>query len=202
MDPVFFGRYPDDAWAHMAEEMPEVRDGDMETIAQPLDFFGVNTYQGAFVAASPDGPRDLPFPTGHPLTAYYWWVTPECMYWGPRFFYERYGLPVVVTESGMANVDWVSMDGRVHDPQRIDYLRRHLLQIEQAIEDGVDIRGYFVWTLTDNFEWHEGYKLRFGIVYCDFPTGARIPKDSAYWYRDVIASDGASLSRDDYAPTP
>lgn len=193
MDPVFFGRYPDEAWTNMAEEMPEIRDGDMETISQPLDFFGFNTYSGSFVKATPDGPRDVPFPDGHPITAFYWWVTPECMYWGPKFFYERYHLPIVVTENGMANVDWIALDGRVHDPQRIDYLRRHLLQLERAIDDGVDVRGYFVWTLMDNFEWAEGYKQRFGIVYVDYPTGRRVLKDSAYWYRDVIASNGATL---------
>lgn len=194
MDPVFFGRYPDEAWTNMAEEMPEIRDGDMETISQPLDFFGFNTYSGSFVKATPDGPRDVPFPDGHPITAFYWWVTPECMYWGPKFFYERYHLPIVVTENGMANVDWIALDGRVHDPQRIDYLRRHLLQLERAIDDGVDVRGYFVWTLMDNFEWAEGYKQRFGIVYVDYPTGRRVLKDSAYWYRDVIASNGATFN--------
>jgi len=119
------------------------------------------------------------------------------MYWGPKFFYERYRLPIVVTENGMANVDWIALDGRVHDPQRIDYLQRHLLQLARAIDEGVDVRGYFVWTLMDNFEWAEGYKQRFGIVYVDYPTGRRVLKDSAYWYRDVIATNGAILSSSD-----
>jgi beta-glucosidase len=197
MDPVFFGRYPEEAWTNMADEMPEIHDGDMETISQPLDFFGFNTYSGTFVKTTPDGPRDVPFPDGHPITAFYWWVTPECMYWGPKFFYERYRLPIVVTENGMANVDWIALDGRVHDPQRIDYLHRHLLQLARAIDEGVDVRGYFVWTLMDNFEWAEGYKQRFGIVYVDYPTGRRVLKDSAYWYRDVIATNGAILSSSD-----
>jgi beta-glucosidase len=194
MDPVFLGRYPNEAREAFRESAPEIRDGDMETISQPLDFFGVNTYQGAFVKAGADGrPEELPFPAGHPITAFKWWVTPEALYWGPRFFYERYKLPIIMTENGMANVDWVSLDGRVHDPQRIDYLHRHLLQLGRAGQDGVKIGGYFVWTLMDNFEWAEGFKERFGIVYTDYPTQKRTLKDSALWYRDVISTRGASL---------
>jgi beta-glucosidase len=194
MDPVFLGRYPDEAWEAFRKSAPEIRDGDMDTISQPLDFFGVNTYQGAFVKAGADGhPQELPFPPGHPITAFKWWVTPEALYWGPRFFYERYKLPIIMTENGMANVDWVSLDGRVHDPQRIDYLHRHLLQLGRAGQDGTKIAGYFVWTLTDNFEWAEGFKERFGIIHTDYSTQKRTLKDSALWYRDVISTRGASL---------
>ncbi|MFQ6098230.1 MAG: GH1 family beta-glucosidase [Armatimonadota bacterium] len=195
MDPVFFGRYPDDALEALGDVAPEIRDGDMEAISQPLDFFGVNTYQGAFVKAGDDGqPEEVPFPPGHPITAFTWWVTPEALYWGPKFFYERYGLPIIITENGMANVDWVSLDGAVHDPQRIDYLHRHLLQFLRAGEDGVDVRGYFVWTLMDNFEWAEGFKQRFGIIYTDFVTQRRIMKESAHWYKEVIATRGEALA--------
>nr|MBC8512606.1 family 1 glycosylhydrolase [Dehalococcoidia bacterium] len=130
---------------------------------------------------------------GYAMTPYGWAVTPEALYWGPRFFWERYKLPIIITESGMANVDWVSLDGRVHDPQRIDFLNRYLLKLQQASGDGVDICGYFQWSLLDNFEWAEGYKQRFGLVYVDYPTQKRILKDSAYWYKEVIASNGANL---------
>ena len=93
----------------------------------------------------------------------------------------------------MANTDWVAEDGAVHAPQRIDYPRRYLKALRRAAADGVDLRGYFHWTLMDNFEWAEGFRQRFGLVYVDFTTQQRVPKDSAYWYRQVIASNGASL---------
>jgi len=120
-------------------------------------------------------------------------VTPEALRWGPRLFYERYHLPIYITENGLANPDWVSLDGNVHDPQRIDFTCRYLQQLEKAIDEGAEVRGYFHWSLMDNFEWAEGYKHRFGLVYVDFDTLRRIPKDSAAWYRDVIASGGLSL---------
>ena len=113
--------------------------------------------------------------------------------WGPRFLHERYQLPVVVTENGMANCDWIHLDGQVHDPQRIDFLTRYLREYRRAAEEGVPVRGYFLWSIMDNFEWSFGYKRRFGIIYVDYATQKRIPKDSAHWYRGVIASHGADL---------
>ena len=195
MDPVFLGRYPDDGQKLYAAEMPPVRDADMATICQPLDFFGVNVYGGQVIRAGSDGrPEPVPVPTGHPITAFGWNVVPESLRWGPRFFQERYKLPIVITENGMANVDWPALDGKVHDPQRIDFLHRYLLQLRRAIADGVDARGYFQWSIMDNFEWAEGYKQRFGLVYVDDPTQRRVVKDSGFWYKDVIATNGANLA--------
>ena len=194
LEPVLRGRYPEDGLELFGAAVPQIRDGDMETICQPLDFFGTNVYQGTPVRADEHGqPQVVPHPVGHPLTAFRWPVTPEALYWAPRLFWERYGLPIFITENGMSNVDWVSLDGKVHDPQRIDFLNRYLLQLRKAIEDGVDVRGYFQWSIMDNFEWAEGYKQRFGLIYVDYPTQKRIMKDSAHWYREVIASNGASL---------
>jgi beta-glucosidase len=96
----------------------------------------------------------------------------------------------------MANVDWVALDGKVHDPQRIDFLNRYLLQLRKASEDGVDIKGYFQWSLLDNFEWSSGYRERFGIVYVDYTTQKRTLKDSALWYKEVIVSNGTSLDKE------
>ncbi len=194
MDPVFLGRYPEDGLKLLGSDVPAIRDRDMKTICQPVDFFGINIYFGQTTRADKDGqPETVPLPIGYAMTPYGWAVTPEALYWGPRFFWERYKLPIIITENGMANVDWVSLDGRVHDPQRIDFLNRYLLKLQQASGDGVDIRGYFQWSLLDNFEWAEGYKQRFGLVYVDYPTQKRILKDSAYWYKEVIASNGANL---------
>jgi len=194
-DPMILGKYPDDGLRIFRGEMPEIRESDMEIISQPLDFYGVNVYVGQKIQALVDGGSTVvQGPVGPALTAMEWPIMPEVLYWGPRFFYERYNLPIVVTESGMANLDWIHVDGRVHDPQRIDYISRHLAEYARAINDGVDCRGYFLWTIMDNFEWDHGFKSRFGIIFVDYATGKRTLKDSAYWYRDVIASNGDILS--------
>ena len=195
MDPVILGRYPEDGLEAFADDLPDITPSDLEAMCQPLDFFGVNIYQGQAIRAGEGGrPEPVGLPTGHALTAFRWPVTPEALRWGPRFFFERYRLPIVITENGMANTDWVSLDGRVHDPQRIDFTRRYLLELAKAGADGVDIRGYFHWSVMDNFEWAEGYRQRFGLIYVDYPTQKRTLKDSAYWYREVIASNGATLA--------
>jgi beta-glucosidase len=193
-DPIFLGHYPEQGLAVHGARMPAVADGDMETICQPLDFYGVNHYSGVPVRAGDDGQAVVvPFPEGHPQTAIRWWVTPEALYWLAKFLHERYGKPIVVTENGLSNEDWVSLDGEVHDPQRIDFTRRYLRQLKRAAEEGVDVRGYFHWSIMDNFEWAEGFKERFGMIYVDYLTGKRIPKDSARWYSKVIASNGENL---------
>ena len=166
----------------------------METIHQPLDFFGANIYNGVHVRAGKGGrPEVVPEPPGHALTAFKWPVTPEALYWGPRFFYERYKLPIYITENGLSSNDWPALDGRVHDPQRIDFTTRYLRELERAVRDGVDVRGYFHWSIMDNFEWAEGFKERFGLVHVDYVTQKRTLKDSAYWYKRVIATNGKAL---------
>jgi beta-glucosidase len=127
------------------------------------------------------------------FTTMNWPVVPEAIYWGLRFLWERYRLPLAITENGMANTDWPHLDGHVHDPQRVDFLRRCLLQAERAMNEGVDLRGYFVWTLLDNFEWALGLRPRFGLIYVDHKTQRRIPKDSADWYRRIIETHGRAL---------
>lgn len=196
-DAVLRGRYPEDGLRLWGDDAPRVRDGDMDVIARPIDFYGVNIYDGEPVRAGPDGePAIVARAPGHPQTAIDWFLAPEALYWGPRFLHERYGLPIVVTENGLSNVDWPGLDGRVRDPQRIDYTRRSLLQLRRAADDGVDVRGYFHWSVMDNFEWSHGYKERFGLIYVDYATQRRTPKDSAGWYRRVIETNGAALDED------
>lgn len=193
-DPVVLGHYPEDGWAGYGKAVPEIRAGDLETISQPLDFYGVNIYSGSYVRPKADGTAEyVTFPPGNPRTALKWPVTPEALYWGPRFLHERYKLPIVITENGLSGADWVGLDGRVHDGHRIDFLQRYLRELGRAIADGVEVRGYFQWSILDNFEWAEGYKERFGLVHVDYETQKRTLKDSAYWYRDMIASNGATL---------
>ncbi len=191
MDPVYLGKYPEDGLAGFEPWMPEIGQDDMKIISQPIDFQGINMYQAYIAREGADGkPENVERPKGFDKQAYDWPVIPETLYWGPRFFYERYKKPVFVTENGMANVDWVSVDGRVHDPQRIDFLYRYIRELKRAAADGVDIRGYFVWTLTDNYEWAQGHAQRFGLTHVDFNTQKRTIKDSGHWYRKVIDSNG------------
>jgi len=193
-DPVILGHYPADGLKLFEKEMPGIGAGDMRTICQPLDFYGVNIYAAETVKGKRgSGSESVQSGDGPPLTTMIWEVTPAALYWGPRFFYERYKLPVVVTENGMADCDWVHMDDRVHDPQRIDFMRRYLLEYRRAIKDGVKGMGYFYWSIMDNFEWAFGYRQRFGLVFVDYKNGKRIPKDSASWYRKVIKTNGACL---------
>lgn len=193
-DPVFFGTYPTPS--DMDEELKEffssVTPEEMEIIHQPLDFFGVNIYQGRTVAAADTKPgyQYVKKEIGYAQTAIKWPVTPKALYYGPKFFYERYKKPILITENGLSSMDWMSLDGAVHDPGRIDFLTRYLLEYNQAYQDGVELMGYFHWSLLDNFEWAEGYQERFGLIYVDYPTQKRIWKDSAYWYQKIIGQNG------------
>ena len=134
-------------------------------------------------------------PAGQSKTALDWPIDPEAFYWGPRFLYERYQVPVLITENGLSCHDVVSLDGEVNDPNRIDYLNRYLLQLERASEEGIPVRGYFHWSLMDNFEWASGYKERFGSIYIDYEILEHTPKDSFYWYRQVAETNGESLHK-------
>ena len=189
-DPVILGKYPEEGMKKYEKYLPVITDEDMKLISQPIDFYGQNIYNGRGIRMGTDGrPEEVRRPAGFPKTATNWPVTPEALYWGPKFLYERYRKPIYITENGMACHDTVSQDGKVHDPNRIDFLARYLKNLKRAAEE-IDIRGYFQWSLMDNFEWDKGYAERFGIIYVDFETQERIWKDSAYWYRDLIRRNG------------
>lgn len=189
-DPVILGKYPEEGMKKYEKYLPVITDEDMKLISQPIDFYGQNIYNGRCIRMGTDGrPEEVRRPAGFPKTATNWTVTPEALYWGPKFLYERYRKPIYITENGMACHDTVSQDGKVHDPNRIDFLARYLKNLKRAAEE-IDIRGYFQWSLMDNFEWDKGYAERFGIIYVDFETQERIWKDSAYWYRDLIRRNG------------
>lgn len=192
MDPILKGEYPADMLEAFKGEMPDITAEDLKTMNQPLDFFGMNTYSATIVKAGANGPEVVEGKVGEPMTAFRWTVNPQCMYWGPKFFFERYGLPIVVTENGMSSHDWVMLDGSVRDEHRVDFLHRHLLELKRAAQE-VPVHGYFQWSLLDNFEWAEGYKERFGIVHVDYETLKRTPKSSYYWYQGVIATNGNNL---------
>lgn len=194
-DPVMLGSYPRQGLQLYGRYLPKNWESDLAVIHQKLDYYGQNIYQGSLVRAAKNeqGWEQLSNPPGIAKTASDWSVTPDCLYWGPRFLYERYKTPILITENGMAGTDAVSLDGKIYDPARENYLHRYLLALRRAADDGVDVAGYFQWSLFDNFEWAKGYAERFGLVYVDYQTLARIPKESAKWYKSVMEQNGGNL---------
>jgi beta-glucosidase len=197
-DPVLLGRYPDDGVRLYGKDMPAFKASDLDEMKQPIDFLGLNIYKADTwrrgPASSGGRPEQVNLPPGYPRSGVDWQhISPAALYWGPRFFHHRYGLPMSITENGLSTRDQLFLDGGVHDPQRIDYMRRALLELARALKEGLPVTGYYAWSLLDNFEWADGYKQRFGLVYVDYQTQRRIPKDSFAWYRQVIASGGKSL---------
>ncbi|CRK58815.1 Beta-glucosidase [Alloactinosynnema sp. L-07] len=193
-DPILRGEYPDPL---IAAAMPGPVAADLKVIAEPLDWFGINYYQPALVGAPGSGesllpgvelPFDLRTTEGYPKTDFGWSVVPDGLREILAAFKDRYGdalPPVYITESGCSYHDTVGPDGAVHDQRRIDYHDQHLRALA---ESGVDVRGYFAWSIMDNFEWAEGFTERFGLVHVDYDTLKRTPKDSFGWYRDLIRS--------------
>lgn len=192
-DPILKGGYSKECRKKFSDILPEIVREDMNTISQPIDFYAQNIYHSTRVRALKDGWEPVPFPAGMAKTAMGWPVTPECTYWCAKFLYENYRRQIIISENGMSAHDTVSLDGKVHDPNRIDYLHRYLLSLKRAADEGIDIAGYFTWSLLDNFEWNSGYNERFGIIYVDYRTQRRIPKDSAYWYQSVMEENGENL---------
>lgn len=202
LDPVFHGRLPADLVADTAgiTDWSFVHDGDLAAIATPIDALGVNYYSPTVVAAGSSGtPSPWPGAAGHvrfvplpgPRTAMDWPVDADGLYeLLVRLRDELPHVPLLITENGAAYDDYADPEGGVHDPERVAYLAAHLAAARRALADGVDLRGYFLWSLLDNFEWAYGYGKRFGIVHVDFPTGRRTPKDSFRWYGEVIARSG------------
>ena len=187
LDPVLTGGYPPELLERFAPALPPVESGDMQTIAAPLDFLGVNYYTRSIVRADAGGnPIDVSS-NGAERTGMGWEVYPDGLYELLVRLHGEYDLPpLYVTENGAAFPD-SRRNGTVDDPRRISYVQRHVHAIRRAIDDGVPVHGYFLWSLLDNFEWTHGYSQRFGIVYVDYETLERVPKASYYWYRDLIA---------------
>jgi beta-glucosidase len=210
---VLRGQYPDNLGVFSrtwADPQGPCRPGDLEVISQPVDFLGINSYHARIVAASGrlDAARAARLigeydaaaafgmdcadvlPVGAPTTATGWPVNPDGLTELLGRLHARYQIPLYVTENGAAYHDYPAPDGAVRDPERVDYLRDHLRAVADAIGRGADVRGYFAWSLLDNFEWSAGYSNRFGLVYVDYPTSKRTPKDSYDAYRRIIARNG------------
>ena len=185
MDPIFLKRYPTASGVHL---YPQVRENDFDAIAQPLDFLGINYYTRIWVS-SEEPPRPAPRLDG--VTDMGWEVYPQGLADLLTGIHREYKLPpIYITENGMANADTL-VEGKVHDAQRIAYLKGHLEALSRAIAAGVDVRGFFYWSLLDNYEWDSGYDKRFGLVHVDYATQQRTLKDSANWYREFVARQRA-----------
>jgi beta-glucosidase len=213
------GAYPPDLMEDTARltDWSFVRPGDLQRICRPLDSLGVNYYTPTLVSAVRDG-DEIPRNDGHGASAYSPWLGSEhvafhqppgtrtAMGWAvdPSGMYDLLmrlsddnpGLPLLITENGAAYEDEIAPDGTVHDPERTAYVRAHLEAVHRALRDGADVRGYFLWSLMDNFEWAYGYDKRFGMVHIDYETQQRTPKSSARWYARVARS-GELPSPDD-----
>jgi beta-glucosidase len=188
LDPLFRGVYPSDLLERNELVAPFVHDGDLEAIATPVDFLGVNNYFRFVVSGEGERPRLVQDPEAH-RTEMGWEVYPDGLHRLLVRVAADYAPPAMyVMENGAAFPDVRVHDGRVHDPERVGYLESHVEAVARAVAEGAPVRGYFVWSLLDNFEWAHGYGKRFGIVYVDYPTLERVPKDSFYWYRDFITS--------------
>jgi beta-glucosidase len=197
LDPVFLGAYPDELAEAFGDAWPQLPTEEMRLIQEPMDFLGINYYSRTVVRDDPSGDFFAGArvrQNGSEHTAMDWEVYPEGLGSVLRWVRRRYGdIPLYVTENGAAFSDPPATGGRVADDRRVAYLRDHLKAARGAICDGVDLRGYFVWSLLDNFEWSYGYAKRFGIVGVDFATQQRVLKDSARFYAEVIASGGRYL---------
>lgn len=193
MDPVFKGEYPQFMldWFNKKGVGLQLEEGDLEAIRQPVDFLGINYYTGNLARYKEDsGLFDTEhIETGVERTDIGWPVYPDGFYKVLTYIAGRYGdIPIYITENGACYNDEPA-DGRVKDDRRISYLQHHLAALSRAIESGVNIKGYFLWSLMDNFEWAEGYSKRFGIIHVDYRTLVRTKKDSYYWYKKVIANN-------------
>ncbi|GJM70775.1 beta-glucosidase [Paenibacillus macerans] len=192
MDPIFKGEYPDfltETFAALGAKV-HIEPGDMEAIHQPIDFLGINYYTGSLGRYKQGGGlleiEDID--EGYDRTDFNWAIYPNGLYNVLVHITNRYGpVPIYITENGACYND-EPVEGRVKDEKRIEYLRKHLVQLSRAMESGVAVKGYMTWSLLDNFEWADGYSKRFGLIFVDFNTLIRTPKDSFFWYKKVIAN--------------
>lgn len=187
LGPLLSGSYPDG----VASELdPYVRPGDLDSIRQPISFLGINHYFRAYIQADANellGFRQVPPPAHLPRTGFHWEINPQVFRDLLLWLHREYQCPpIYITENGAYFDDTLSEDGKVHDQQRIEFLDGYVRAMWEAMSQGVEIRGYFVWSFLDNFEWASGYRPTFGLVKVDFKSQRRIPKDSFYWYRDLI----------------
>jgi beta-glucosidase len=190
LEPLFTGRYGATYRRITGADAAKVERGDLKLISEPMDFLGLNIYTGFFVRADRRGrPEKLAFPANYPAADCPWlYLMPQVLYWGPKHITDLYAkrLPLYITENGAGYNEAPPVNGEVHDLHRLECVRNNLTHLRAGMKDGVPVKGYFLWSMMDNYEWEDGYQRRFGIVYNDFETQQRTPKLSAQWYAQVI----------------
>ncbi len=190
---ILGGKYTDLYLKHLGADAPQFTPEDLAIISSPLDFVGTNIYQPSYVRAddSERGYAVVPPPSSYPHMLSSWLnVGPEALYWGPKLVYENWHPKAMfITENGCSSADVVTPDGQIYDTDRVMYFRNYLTQLHRAVSEGVPVKGYFLWSLLDNYEWADGYEKRFGITYVDFNTQKRTPKLSAKLYKAIIAAN-------------
>ena len=190
------GRYTDLYLKRLGAAAPTFTPEDLKIIASPMDFVGINIYQPAYVRAdsSEAGYTVVPPPASYPHMFSDWLnIGPEALYWGPRLVHEQWNVnEMYITENGASSSDTIAPDGHIYDIDRVMFLRNYITQLQRAVAEGVPVKGYFLWSLLDNYEWADGYEKRFGITYVDFATQKRTPKLSSHFYKNVIATGRVS----------
>jgi beta-glucosidase len=185
------GKYTDAYLARLGPAAPKFTAEELKIISSPLDYLGLNVYTATYVRAAdnPLGVEQVPDPSSYPHMASPWLtIGPEALYWLPKLVHEVWGVKeIYITENGCSSNDVIAADGHVYDSDRVMYLRNYLTQLQRAVAEGVPVKGYFLWSLLDNYEWADGYEKRFGIVYVDFATQKRTPKLSSQLYSTIIA---------------
>ncbi len=189
-DPIFLGDYPESYYLEFKDDLPTITKDDLKLISEPIDYIYQNIYTGNYYSLNDNKLTKNKFYFGYPEGNINWLqVVPEALYYGPKYLYQRYKKPIIISENGFCNNDSISLDGNVHDPERIDYVKRYLIELEKISKE-IPIKGYFYWSLFDNFEWNSGLSKRFGLVYLDYRNGNRIKKDSYYEYQKIIKNRG------------
>lgn len=199
-DPVFLGDYPSIFYSYYKDYLPETYREDLKIISTPLDYCYQNFYTGYYVKALPNGePLRVDYKPENTRGVFPWlYKVPEALYFGPKFLYERYKLPIIVSENGVSMVDTLvtepnalsgKLEYRIHDFGRIDYYQAYISSLLKAKREGIDIRGYFAWSLFDNFEWAWGFEARFGLIFVDYENSRRYPKDSFHFYKRLIENN-------------
>lgn len=187
---VLEGKYMNEYLETEGANAPKFTPEDLKIIGSPLDFLGINVYVPHYIRAADTrlGFVEVPYPASYPHMLSKWlYVGPEALYWAPRHAAEIWNVKeIYITENGCSSSDVLTPDGHVYDTDRIMYLRNYIGKLQRAVSEGFPVRGYFLWSLMDNFEWADAYNLRFGLYYVDYNTQKRYPKESAYWYRAVI----------------
>jgi beta-glucosidase len=191
LDPIIFGNYPKNYYEDFKDILPDIKEGDLELISQKIDIIYYNFYTGTYASLDENNNLKIADMSKGYKTGNVPWlqVIPSTLYYGPKYLYERYKHPIAISENGYCNDDILSKDNKVHDEERIEYINEYLKELDKVSKE-IDLRGYYYWSLLDNFEWNNGLSKRFGLVYINYSNNERVKKDSFFHYQNIIKNKG------------